>query len=469
MVTLAESYDVVVVGAGPGGYAAALYGAAAGLNIAVVEKDTVGGTCLNRGCIPAKELLEAASVHRTVASAAEFGITSSAPSVDAARLFARKTEVVNKLVGGVSGLLKNRKVTVLSGTGRLGPGHTVTVTGADGTTTELVGDKVILAAGSVPRTIPGFEIDGKIVATSDEVFELDHLPGRVVIIGGGVIGCEFASMFCDLGTDVTLLEALPGILLAADPDVIRPVQRALAKRGVNISTGVRVNGHTPTGDGTTVHVEGGDDIACDLVVVATGRRPMSDDLVDPATGVVVDDHGFVEVDEYCRTAAEGVFAVGDLIATPGLAHIGFAEAMLVIHQILGEQAVPIDYSGVPWCVYTQPEVAWAGLTEQAAKDAGYDIVSVKHPWGGTSRALIVGETEGTVKVVAEKKADGKAGRILGVHLSGPWVTEQLGMGYFSVNWEATVDDVAALIQPHPTLSENFGETVLALTGRGLHT
>lgn len=470
MVTLADTFDVVVIGAGPGGYAAALYGAAAGLNIALVEKDVVGGTCLNRGCIPAKELLEAASVFRGVAGAAEFGVTTSAPTVDAAALFARKDAVVAKLVGGVSGLLKNRKVTVVEGTGRLSSTNTVTVTGSDGSVTELIGEGVILATGSAPKTIPGFEIDEKLIMTSDGVFRLDHVPERIVIIGGGVIGCEFASTFIDLGSQVTLLEALPALLPAADPDVVRPMQRALTRRGVKVSTGARVNGHSPRdGAGTTVHVQGADDVDCDVVIVATGRGAVSADLVDPGVGVRVDGHGFVEVDEYCRTGVDRVWAVGDLIATPGLAHVGFAEAMLVIKQILGEPCVPIDYSGVPWCVYTHPEIAWAGLTEQAAKDAGHDVVVVKHPWGGTSRALIVGETEGAVKVVAEKRADGKAGRILGVHLCGPWVTEQLGMGYFSVNWEATVDDVAALIQPHPTLSENFGETILALSGRGLHT
>lgn len=469
MVTLADTYDVVIIGAGPGGYAAALYGAAAGLNIALVEKDTVGGTCLNRGCIPAKELLESAAVRRTVMGSSAFGIAGASGDVDAAALFGRKDDVVAKLVGGVSGLLKNRKVTVVEGTGSLTAPGTVTVTGSDGSSTELVGDNVILATGSAPRTIPGFAIDGQVVLTSDEVFQLDRIPQRIVIIGGGVIGCEFASTFIDLGAEVSLLEALPALLPGADPDVVRPVERSLKKRGVKIATGARVNGHTPSGAGTTVHVEGSDDVACDVVIVATGRGPVSDGLVAEGTGVTVDGHGFVEVDEWCRTGAPGIWAVGDLIATPGLAHVGFAEAMLVIKQILGEPAVPIDYSGVPWCVYTHPEIAWAGLTEQAAKDAGYDVAVVKHPWGGTSRALIVGETEGSVKVIAEKDADGKAGRILGVHLSGPWVTEQLGMGYFSVNWEATVDDVAALIQPHPTLSENFGETVLALTGRGLHT
>jgi dihydrolipoamide dehydrogenase len=470
VVRLTEQFDVVIIGGGPGGYASALYGAAAGLHIALVEKDIIGGTCLNRGCIPAKELLEAASVFRTVAGAAEFGVVSDSPKVDAEALFARKTQVVDKLVGGISGLLKNRKVTVLAGVGKLGADHVVTVTAADGTTTELAGTDIVLAAGSVPRLLPGFDVDGTTVLTSDEVFELTTLPDRVVIIGGGVVGCEFASMFCDLGSTVTLLEALPSLLPGADADVVRPVQRSLAKRGIDIRTGVRVSGHTPrSGGGTTLHLEGADDIETDMVIVSVGRRAMSDDLVDPATGVKVDDRGFVEVDDHCRTAADGVFAVGDVIDTPGLAHVGFAEAILVIKQIIGEQAVPIDYLGVPWCVYTHPEIAWAGYTEAAAKEAGFDVVTAKHPWGGTGRALIVGDTEGTVKIVAEKGPDGKAGRILGVHLSGPWVTEQLGAGYFSVNWEATVDEVAHLIQPHPTLSENFGETVLSLTGRGLHS
>jgi dihydrolipoamide dehydrogenase len=470
VVRLTEQFDVVIIGGGPGGYASALYGAAAGLHIALVEKDIIGGTCLNRGSIPAKELLEAASVFRTVAGAAEFGVVSDSPKVDAEALFARKTQVVDKLVGGISGLLKNRKVTVLAGVGKLGADHVVTVTAADGTTTELAGTDIVLAAGSVPRLLPGFDVDGTTVLTSDEVFELTTLPDRVVIIGGGVVGCEFASMFCDLGSTVTLLEALPSLLPGADADVVRPVQRSLAKRGIDIRTGVRVSGHTPrSGGGTTLHLEGADDIETDMVIVSVGRRAMSDDLVDPAIGVKVDDRGFVEVDDHCRTAADGVFAVGDVIDTPGLAHVGFAEAILVIKQIIGEQAVPIDYLGVPWCVYTHPEIAWAGYTEAAAKEAGFDVVTAKHPWGGTGRALIVGDTEGTVKIVAEKGPDGKAGRILGVHLSGPWVTEQLGAGYFSVNWEATVDEVAHLIQPHPTLSENFGETVLSLTGRGLHS
>jgi dihydrolipoamide dehydrogenase len=468
VVPTAENYDLVIIGGGPGGYATALYGAAAGLRIAMVEKGRVGGTCLNRGCIPAKELLETASVFRTVAGAKEFGVLADAPGLDVPAMMSRKQQVVDKLVNGLSGLLKKRKVDVIAGTGRLGPGKVVTVTGGDGATLELTGTNIVLAAGSVPRLIPGFEVDGSVVLTSDEVFELQAFPPRVAVIGGGAIGCEFASMFCDLGSQVTVLEALPGILPGVDTDVVRPVQRAFQKRGIDIRTGVKVTGHTPGSSGTAVHLDGADDLEVDAVVVSVGRRPLSDGLVTEVTGVEVDARGFVVVDEWCRTGADGVFAVGDVINTPGLAHVGFAEAILVVKQVLGEAAVPVDYAKVPWCVYTEPEVAFVGLTEAQAKEEGFDVVVSKHQWGGNGRALIVGDTDGVVKVIAEKQADGTAGKILGVHMAGPWITEQLGQGYLAVNWEATVDDVAQFIQPHPTLSENFGETVLSLTGRGLH-
>jgi len=469
VVPTAENYDLVIIGGGPGGYATALYGAAAGLRIAMVEKGRVGGTCLNRGCIPAKELLETASVFRTVAGAKEFGVLADAPGLDVPAMMSRKQQVVDKLVNGLSGLLKKRKVDVITGTGRLGPGKVVTVTGGDGATLELTGTHIVLAAGSVPRLIPGFEVDGNVVLTSDEVFELQAFPSRVAVIGGGAIGCEFASMFCDLGSQVTVLEALPGILPGVDTDVVRPVQRAFQKRGIDIRTGVKVTGHTPGPAGTAVHLDGADDLEVDAVVVSVGRRPLSDDLVADGTGVEIDARGFVVVDEWCRTGADGVFAVGDVINTPGLAHIGFAEAILVVKQVLGEAAVPIDYAKVPWCVYTEPEVAFVGLTEAQAKEQGFDVVVSKHQWGGNGRALIVGDTDGVVKVIAEKQADGTAGKILGVHMAGPWITEQLGQGYLAVNWEATVDDVAALIQPHPSLTELFGETVLSLTGRSLNT
>jgi dihydrolipoamide dehydrogenase len=463
---MAERFDVVVIGGGPGGYAAALYGAGAGLNIAVVEKDKVGGTCLHRGCIPAKEFLETAHVFRTVAGAKEFGVQVEQPVVDFAISQARKQKVVDQLWKGLQGLLKQRKITVVAGTGMLAPDHTVKVD--DGT--ELKARHVILASGSVPRTIPGFEADGEYVMTSDEVLALDKLPRSAVVIGGGAIGCEFASMMSDLGVQVTILEALPKMLPGCDKDVVDVVAKSFKKRGIEVRTGVEVKSHTPgaTGGGTTVSYGDGEQITVDVVVVSVGRRPLSDGLVLDGTGVEVDGRGFVTVDERMRTSAAGVYAVGDLVATPQLAHVGFAEAIVAIKDILGEDPVPVDYGAVPWCIYCYPEVAFAGMSEEAAKAAGHDVVVSKHRFMGNGRALIIGEAEGLVKVIAEKRPDGTAGRILGVHMVGPWVTEQLGQGYLAVNWEATPEEVGQFIQPHPTLSETFGETVMALTGRGLH-
>jgi dihydrolipoamide dehydrogenase len=494
----AEVYDVVVVGGGPGGYAVALYGAAAGLRIAVVEKDKVGGTCLHRGCVPAKELLETASVMRTVAGAKEFGVQASQPSVDFSASQARKAKVVDQLWRGLSGLLRSRGVTILTGTGRLevpGPDgvHRVRVdpaapgasaaaasggrgadrSGSGGEAVELLGRHVVLASGSVPRTIPGFEVDGTLVLTSDEVLSLETLPRSVAIIGGGVVGCEFASMFADLGVQVVLLEALPRLLPVCDPDVVEVLVRSLRRRGVTVHTGVRVLGHAPNGTGTTVSFAEGDEgeatsVTVDAVVVSVGRRPRTEGLLAEGTGVELADGGYVRTDERMRTTAPNVYAIGDLVATPQLAHVGFAEAIVAVKDILGEPVVPVDYDRVPWCIYTHPEVAATGLSEQAARDAGFDVVVKKDPIAGNSRARILGETDGLVKVVAEREPSGRVGRILGVHMVGPWVTEQLGQAYLSVNWEATVEEVGHLVQPHPTLSEAFGETALALTGRGLH-
>ncbi len=466
MVPTAEEFDVVVIGGGPAGYAAALHGGLLGLDIAVVEKEKVGGTCLHRGCIPAKELLETATVYRTVAGAKEFGVGVEQPMLDFAQSQARKQKVVDQLWKGLQGLMKKRKVTTFAGTGSLGADHLVTV--SDGT--QIRGRHVIIATGSVPRTIPGFEVDGKLVLTSDEVLDLESLPSSAVVIGGGAIGCEFASMLADLGTEVTILEGLPKVLPGCDNDVADVVVRSFKKRGIEIRTGVKVTGHTPAADGrsTTVHFGEGESVDVEAVVVSVGRRPLTDELGLDGTAVALDDRGFVQVDDHLRTGEPGVFAAGDVIPTAQLAHVGFAEGILAIDQILGEPVVPVDYVNVPWCIYCHPEAAFAGLSEEAAREAGYDVVVKKDPFGGNGRAMIVGETEGMVKVICEKLPDGRAGRILGVHMVGPWVTEQLGQAYLAVNWEATPDDIAHFIQPHPTLSETFGETVLALTGRGLH-
>jgi dihydrolipoamide dehydrogenase len=322
----------------------------------------------------------------------------------------------------------------------------------------IAADHVVLATGSTPRTIPGFEIDGSLVVTSDELLSITEVPGRVAVIGGGAIGCEFASMLADYGSAVTLLEAAAEILPGCDADVAKTVRRSFRRRRIDVHSGVPVHGHDPVNGATTVRFGDDSTVEVDLVVVAVGRRPR----------VVVDEGGFIQVDDRLRTSEPGVYAVGDVVATPQLAHVGFAEGMFVVKDLLGESPRPIDPTTVPWCIYSHPEVAFAGLTEAAAIEAGHDVVVSSHRFAGNGRAMIIGDVDGLVKVVAARDADGRAGRILGVHMVGPWVTEQLGQAYLAVNWEATVDEVAEFIQPHPTLSELFGETVMALTGRALH-
>ena len=396
MVPSAQRFDLVVIGGGPGGYGAALYGAAAEMSVAVVERDKVGGTCLHRGCIPAKQFLETATVFRTVASAREFGVQADAPTVDFATSQGRKQKVVDQLWKGLQGLMKKRKIKTFAGTGSLGAGHVVTVD--DGT--ELHGTHVVLATGSVPRTIPGFEPDGDTILTSDHVLELDKLPASAAVIGGGAIGCEFASMLSDLGCQVTLLEALPKLLPGCDADVVDVVVRSFKKRGITVRTGVTVEGHEESNGQVTVKLGDGDGVTVDTVVVSVGRRPLTDGLGLDDTGVEVDERGFIRVDTRQRTAEEGVYAVGDVVATPQLAHVGFAEAIVAVRDMLGEDVEPVDYGKVPWCIYCHPEVAFAGMTEQAARDAGHDVAVSKHAFNANSRALIIGEPEGLVKVIA---------------------------------------------------------------------
>jgi dihydrolipoyl dehydrogenase len=465
---VSDSFDLVVIGGGPGGYASALYAASAGMQVALVEMDALGGTCLNRGCIPAKAFLETAAVKRHVEHSAEFGIESSAPSVNFAITQQRKQKIVAGLVGGIAAMCKGRKVEVFNGVGSLGPDRKVSVAMTDGSSATITGTNVILASGSVPRTIPGFEVGGPIM-TSDEVLDLDHVPARIAVIGGGAIGCEFASTFADLGAEVTILEGLPKILPGLDSDVTKVVERSFKKKQIVIRTGVQVTGHTPNGSGgTTVQFGDSESVEVDVCIVSVGRRPFADRLGLEGTGVRVSDRGFVEVDEYCRTDEPGVYAIGDLINTPQLAHVGYAEAILVVKHALGESPMPVMYDRVPWAIYCHPEVAWAGPGEDACNAAGIDIVVGKHPFKFNSRAQIVGETDGMVKVIARKNADGTAGQVLGVHMVGPWVTEQLSGGYLAVNWEATVSEVAEFIQPHPSMTELFGETMLSLTGRSFN-
>jgi len=438
------------------------------MSVALVERDTIGGTCLNRGCIPAKAFLETAAANRHVAHASEFGINATSSGVDFSVSQARKARIIDGLVKGLTGLTKSKKVTYLLGTGSLEANRVVNVQLADGTATKIQAKNVILASGSVPRTIKGFPIGGSIM-TSDEVLMLNTIPKRIAVIGGGAIGCEFASTFADLGSQVTILEGAPKILPGLDPDVANVVVKSFTKKKISIKTGIVVTGQSSLPDGSTqITFATGDPLIIDVVIMSIGRRAFSDALGLSGTAVKVDDRGFVAVDEYCQTGEPGVYAIGDLINTPQLAHVAYAEAILSIKHLRGEKASPIMYDRVPWAIYCHPEVAWAGPSEEQARAAGHDVVVAKHQFRANSRAMILGEIDGLVKVIAKKNAGGTAGQVLGVHMVGPWVTEQLAAGYLAVNWEASVDEIAEFVMPHPSLSELFGETILSLTGRSFN-
>lgn len=379
-------FDLVVLGGGPGGYAAAVYGVSAGMHVAIVEEQRLGGTCLNRGCIPAKELLQTAEVLRTVRSAAEFGVHASSPTIELAETQVRKQAVVDRLVGGLETLLKGRKVTIVAGTGTLAPdARTIRVAGG----AEVRGRHVLIATGSAPcgLAVAGFEFDGRRVLLSDHVLQIDRVP-RVAVVGGGAIGCEFASFLVDVGAEVTILEVLPQVLAGVDQQVAQTVVRAFTKRGIKVQTGVRIGALDRGSFGCAVRFEdkdGEQTLSVDQVVVSVGRRPRSEGIGLEEAGVKVDERGFVAVDGNLRTSADGVYAVGDVVATPQLAHVAFSEAIVAIKTMLGEHAMPIEYDNVPWGIYCHPEVAFCGLTEAEATERGYDVLTSVHRWGGNGR------------------------------------------------------------------------------------
>jgi len=455
--------DLVILGGGSGGYAAALRAAELGKSVVLIEKDKVGGTCLHRGCIPTKALLHAGEIADQARESETFGVRTSFEGIDMAGVHKYKDGVVSKNHKGLTGLIRSRGIEIVEGEGRLVAPRTVQVGGDTYT-----GTNVVLATGSYSRSLPGLDVDGERVITSEHALTLDHVPESAIVLGGGVIGCEFASAWTSFGAKVTIVEALPHLLPTEDEANSKQLERAFRRRKIDFKLGARFAGVERTGSGVTVTLESGETLSAELLLVAVGRGPVSAGLGYEEQGVRIE-RGFVVTDEYLRTSVDGVYAVGDLISINGgphlqLAHVGFAEGIQVAEHIAGLPVAPIDYAGVPRITYSQPEVASVGLSEAlAAEKYGADaITTVTYDLSGNGRSAIL-NTKGAVKLVAAKD-----GPVLGVHIVGDRVGELIAEAQLIYNWEALPGEVAALIHPHPTQSEAIGEAHLLLAGKPLH-
>lgn len=466
----ADTFDVVVVGAGPGGYVAAIRAAQHGLRVAVVERDRLGGACANRGCIPTKALLHGAETAHTLATASRVGFTVGDVDLDMGALVAFSRGVVSRLVGGIAGLLDANGVEVVHGTAHLPAKGRVTVTGEDASVRELHTDHTILATGARPRSIPGVEPDGERVWTSTEALRPDARPDSLVVIGSGAIGVEFASLYADLGTQVTLLEVAPRILPVEDEDVSRFVEREFTRRGITVHTGVAVRSvhvDAPADTVTTVvGVPGGEEVVLgsERVLVATGVAPNSGGLGLEELGVTLE-RGFVVTDQWCRTGVAGLYAIGDVAGAPCLAHKASHEGVLCVDHIVGVPGVrPLERDFVPGCTYSRPQVASLGMTEAQARQRGHRVEVGVFDLSGNGKALARDEPTGFVKTVF----DATTGELLGAHMVGPEVTEMIQGFGIAHSLEATAESLAEVVFPHPTVSEAMHESVLASLGRSIH-
>ncbi len=461
-----DRYDLVILGGGSGGYACALRAAELGKRVALVEMDKVGGTCLHRGCIPTKALLHAADVADLAHDGPAVGVLSSVGGIDMAGVNAYKDKVVTRLWKGLTGLVASRKIDVVEGVGRLASRTSVQVGDR-----LLTGEHVVLATGSQTRTLPGLDIDGHRIITSEHALQLDHVPSSVVVLGGGVIGVEFASVWRSFGAEVTIVEMLPHLLPTEEESSSKLLERAFRRRGIAFKTGVRFENVKDNGDGVTVQLGDGASIDAELMLVAVGRGPVSAGLGYEEAGVATD-RGFVLVDEYCRTNVPTISAVGDLRPGLQLAHVGFAEGIMVAERLAGLNPPPVDYDGVPRITYSSPEVAAVGITSETAAARGIEFTDFTYDLAGNGKSQIL-QTAGSVKVLVEATPgagarDGSTGRTLGVHIVGARAGDLISEAQLIVNWEATPADVAQLIHPHPTQSEAIGEAFLALAGKPLH-
>ncbi|NMO53048.1 dihydrolipoyl dehydrogenase [Actinoplanes sp. TBRC 11911] len=452
------TFDIVILGAGSGGYAAALRAAELDLSVALVDKAELGGTCLHRGCIPTKALLHAAEIADQTRESEQFGIKADLVGIDMAGVNAYKDAVVGRLYKGLQGLLKQDKITIVPGEGKLVAKDTVEVNGQ-----RYTGRHVILASGSYSRSLPGLEVDGKHVITSEHALKLDRVPSSVIVLGGGVIGVEFASVWKSFGADVTVLEALPRLVAAEDEEVSKQLERAFRKRKINFKVGKPFEKVERTENGVRATIAGGETIEAEVLLVAVGRGPVTAGLGYEEQGITLD-RGFVITNERLHTGVGNVYAVGDIVPGLQLAHRGFAQGIFVAEEIAGLRPAVIDEAGIPRVTYSEPQVASVGYTEEKAKEKyGADkITSYNYNLGGNGKSQIL-KTQGFVKVV--RQVDGP---VVGIHMVGDRMGELIGEAQLIYNWEAFPEDVAQLVHAHPTQSEAVGEAFLALAGKPLH-
>lgn len=467
-----DSFDLVILGGGNGGYSAAFRANALGLKVAMVEKDKVGGTCLHRGCIPTKALLHAADLVDEIKSSGEFGIITQEPEVDWGKVLDFKESVVGRMYKGLSGLVKRNKIELVEGEGRLADARTVVVKTSDGERSLTATKGVVLATGSYPRDLPFIKADGDRVHNSNHALNAKDIPSSVVIVGGNYIGLEFASVYRSLGAEVEVVEMLPKIAPAEDDDISEALHKLLQRRGIKFHLGVSVSGAEATDSGVNVTIEkdgNNETLSADRMFVAIGRAARTDGIGLEEAGVAID-RGYITVDSTFRTSVDGVYAIGDAIHVtdsdsphPQLAHTAFAEGQKVAERIAGEDPTPVDYRNIPHVIYCQPEVAAVGLTEAKAKELGMNVVTKRYPFSANARALMLGGGQGFVKTVAEKD-----GAIVGVHIVGPRASDLITEAQLVTSWEAYPSELAELMHPHPTLSEAIGETFLELAGKPLH-
>ncbi len=461
---MAEQFDVTVIGAGPGGYVAAIRAAQVGLKTAIIEKDKdLGGTCLLRGCIPTKELLHSAHVFDLITDPKEFGVSVEGFKLHFDKVMERKNKVVGKLSKGVEFLMKKNKITVFKGHGRLEGKGRVTVTGADGKAQEVSTKNVIIATGSAPRLLPNLEVKSPRVVTSDELLDFDHVPKSMIVLGAGAVGVEFASVFKRFGSDVTVVELLPRIVPIEDEETSAELQRAFRKRGIKVMTNTRFESARVNPGDVEITCTGADGkpvtLKAETLLVAIGRRPVTDGLGLEKTKIE-SDRGYLKVDQYMRTAEPNVYAIGDVVPTPWLAHVASKEGCLAAEHIAGKNPHPINYNHVPNCTYCEPEIGSVGLSEAKAKEKGYQVKVGKFPFSALGKAMILGETEGFVKVVSDARYD----EILGVHIIGPHATDLLAEACVALGLEATTTELGQIMHAHPTLSEAVMEAAEAVHG-----